>query len=171
MRDNLQIFTLGGLSIQVDGEPLTDLASRKAEALLVYLTCNRRTHARELLAEMLWDERTQSQAMANLRVVLASLRKHLGDFLHIERNKVALKQEVNVWIDALELDAQLKPWAEQEGLVTAKIASKVAEAVEYYKGEFLSGFYLREARGFEDLQGARATAPDGAGCAGVSCGF
>lgn len=150
MRDNLQIFTLGGLSIQVDGEPLTELASRKAEALLVYLACNRRTHARELLAEMLWDERTQSQAKANLRVVLASLRKHLGDFLHIERNKVALQQEVNVWIDALELDAELKPWAEQEGLVTAEIASRVAEAVEYYKGEFLSGFYLREARGFED---------------------
>jgi DNA-binding SARP family transcriptional activator len=35
----LEISTLGGLSIRHDGEPVTGLASRKVEALLVYLAC------------------------------------------------------------------------------------------------------------------------------------
>jgi DNA-binding SARP family transcriptional activator len=73
MSTPITIHSLGGLTIQREGQPITGLASRKAEALLVYLAANPRPHPREILAEMLWDERSQSQAMANLRVVLSSL--------------------------------------------------------------------------------------------------
>lgn len=52
----LQISTLGGLCICLAGEPVQDLASRKVEALLVYLACERRAHPRETLAEMFWAE-------------------------------------------------------------------------------------------------------------------
>ena len=38
----LTISTLGELSILLDGDPVTGLASRKAEALLVYLACTDR---------------------------------------------------------------------------------------------------------------------------------
>jgi hypothetical protein len=64
---DLLISTLGRLSIERDGQPVTGLASRKAEALLVYLACNRRSHPREVLADLLWDGRTQSQALASLQ--------------------------------------------------------------------------------------------------------
>ena len=94
MSDILEISTLDGLSIHRDGKPLTDFASRKVEALLVYLACTGRPRPREVLAEMLWKERSQSQALANLRVVLSSLRKHLGLYVTITRDTAALNPDV-----------------------------------------------------------------------------
>jgi hypothetical protein len=46
----LELTTLGGLSIRLSGEPVTGLASRKVEALLVYLACTGRAHPRDVLA-------------------------------------------------------------------------------------------------------------------------
>ena len=66
----LNIRLLGGVSLALDDLPITDLPSRKAEALLVYLACRQRPVAREVLAELLWDERGQEQGLANLRAQL-----------------------------------------------------------------------------------------------------
>jgi DNA-binding SARP family transcriptional activator len=89
----LEITTLGGLSIRHAGEPVTRLRTRKVEGLLVYLACTGRTQRREVLAELFWEERTQAQAMSNLRGALASLRKHLGPYVSITRDTVALNPE------------------------------------------------------------------------------
>ena len=93
----LVISTLGGLSIEYGDEPVTDLASRKVQALLVFLACNPRAHPREALAELFWEERTQAQAMSNLRVALSSLRKQLGDYVEITRETVGVKPESGNW--------------------------------------------------------------------------
>ena len=82
----LEIRTLGGLSIKQDGEPITQLKTRKVEALLVYLACTGREHPRETAAEFIWHERTQTQSMTSLRGALSSLRKHLGGFAAIAKN-------------------------------------------------------------------------------------
>lgn len=58
MPRTLRINTLGSLSISLDGEPVTGLASRKVEAILVYLVCTGRVHPREVLGEFFWEERT-----------------------------------------------------------------------------------------------------------------
>src|SRR5438034_186110 len=62
MADRLEIVTLGGLAIRRNGRLLTGFVSRKAEALLVYLACTGREHARESLADLLWDEPSGSQS-------------------------------------------------------------------------------------------------------------
>ena len=49
----LKIRLLGGVNLTLDDEPITDLPTRKAEALLIYLACRRRAVAREVLAELL----------------------------------------------------------------------------------------------------------------------
>jgi DNA-binding SARP family transcriptional activator len=77
----LTISTLGGLAIRRDGESVTNLASRKVEALLVFVASAERPQSREVLAEMLWEERTQRQSLANLRVALSSLRKQLTPYV------------------------------------------------------------------------------------------
>ena len=97
----LTIITLGGLSIRREGELVTDLASRKAEALLVYLACTGRPRPREVLAEMLWEERAQDRALSNLRVVLSSLRKHLAPYVTITRDTVALNPDAAVCLDSV----------------------------------------------------------------------
>ena len=133
----LEIATLGGLSILRDGKPVTELATRKVEALLIYLTCTGRTHAREVLAELLWEERALKRALGNLRVALTSLRKHVGEYLIITRDTVALDPKADVRLDVAELQEKLH-------------ASQVEEAVALYLGDFLDGFYVRGCPGFED---------------------
>jgi DNA-binding SARP family transcriptional activator len=74
MTDQLCIRTLGNLSIQHNGTPIA-FETQKEAALLVYLACTNRTHTREVLAEMLWENLTQSQCLANLQYVLERVRK------------------------------------------------------------------------------------------------
>lgn len=142
----MKVYILGGLRICLDEQPVPDLANSKAEALLVYLACTRRAHSREVLADLLWDERTQSQALGNLRVVLTALRKQFSPYLEITRDSVSLQPQAQVWTDVGEFEAHLK---------TARPARPFADprslgaALDLYRGDFLEGFYLREATGFE----------------------
>ncbi|MFC2031260.1 BTAD domain-containing putative transcriptional regulator, partial [Chloroflexota bacterium] len=133
----LEIITLGSPSIRCDGIPVTELTTRKVEALLVYLACTRRVHSRELLAEMFWAERTQERSLGNLRVALTSLRKNLPDYVTITRETVTLNPEADIWLDAAELEEKLN-------------AGRVEEAVDLYRGDFLEGFYVRACPAFED---------------------
>ncbi len=153
MPELLRISTLGGLDIHLSGRPLTGLASRKAEALLVYLACTQRQHARESLAAMLWDESSQSRALANLSVVLSSLRKFVGSYLEIRRHSVAFNTDSDYWLDIVELQAQLNRWRMQRSVtkpLSPQAAGDLSTALSLYKGEFLAGFHLRGSRDFEE---------------------
>lgn len=140
----LRINLLGDLRISIDGALVTDLATRKAEALLLYLACNPRTHRRELLSDLLWDDLSPERAAGNLRLTLNQLRPRFAPFLDITRYSVAIHNGV-YWLDLNAL---------QEGL--AGDADAAACALELYRGDFLQGFYLRDARGFSEWQQAQA---------------
>jgi ABC-type oligopeptide transport system substrate-binding subunit/DNA-binding SARP family transcriptional activator len=133
----LELTTLGSLAIQRDGELVTGLATRKVEALLVYLACTHRPHAREFLAELFWAERPTERALGNLRVALTSLRRHLGAYLVITRDNVSMAPGADVQLDVAEL----------EGCLAAGQAKK---AVALYQGEFLAGFSVRGSSAFDD---------------------
>lgn len=149
MEEELRILTFGSLTIWKGGQVMTGLASRKAELLLVYLASQRRACARELLAELLWQDRSQSQAQANLRVVLSSFRKHLGEFVQIDRNLVGLKPGVRVWLDAGEIEAAMSAARGQAGLIPPETVDQIKRAVDLYKGKFLFGLYVPDARELE----------------------
>src|SRR5258706_9122280 len=104
MPDGLRITTLGGLTITLDGVPTARLPRRKAEALLVYLACTRRPHARDVLADLLWDDLAAAQAHANLSVLLSGLRAQLGGYLVISRSAIAFNQAAPHWVDTIELE-------------------------------------------------------------------
>ncbi|MCZ7666646.1 MAG: hypothetical protein M5U34_05145 [Chloroflexi bacterium] len=59
MKKHLAIRLFGAPSIEMDGNLVTGLGTRKAEALLIYLVCQKRPFSRELLADLLWDDRPQ----------------------------------------------------------------------------------------------------------------
>jgi WD40 repeat protein/DNA-binding SARP family transcriptional activator len=132
----LEIRTFGGLHLFCDGEPIEELTSRKAEALLVYLAVTGKPQAREVLSDFFWDTRTQSQAMANLRTVLTILRKRVGKYLSIGRNYVRINPDVDVWLDLNEFENKL-------------VEAKLEEAINLYKGDFLEGFHIRDSEGFD----------------------
>ncbi len=90
MSGNLSVYTFGGLRFLKSGEPPAGVDSRKVEALFIYLALSQRPQPREILADLLWDDRTQQQAQANLRRVLSGLRKHFGPYVEITRTIAAL---------------------------------------------------------------------------------
>ena len=139
MSTPLQIRTLGSLAISLDAQPVDGFDSRKVAALLVYLACTGRAHPREVLAEMLWEERTQSQALANLRVALTSLRQQVGTFVEISRESVGMAPQADWWLDVTAY----------EGLLGQGDPADLEAALELYQGDFLAGFYV-DSQTFED---------------------
>src|SRR5258706_3389353 len=103
----LEIVTLGGISIRSNGKLVTGFVSRKAEALLIYLACTRRQQSREVLADLLWDDRPTDQALSNLRTILASLRKRLDPYIEASRQTVGLNPDCTYHLDIIDLEAGL----------------------------------------------------------------
>lgn len=161
MTGRLRIWTLGGLRIELDGEPLSGLASRKAEALLIYLAVTGGPHSRDHLATLLWGERPQTRAMGNLSVVLSSLRKQLPAHMDITHQAVGLKPDSAIKLDVTDFQAHIQA-AQETHRGTKSFSARQIEAleagVEIYTGYFLAGFHIRGARGFEEwalLEGER----------------
>src|SRR3954463_1485793 len=87
--ETLSLYTLGGVAIELRHVPNPGASTTKPfhqrlhfrtrteEALLIYLACQGRALGRELLAELLWPERTHEQANANLRVAIHRLRRQI----------------------------------------------------------------------------------------------
>ena len=76
----LDLNLLGGMACGcAGGEPLT-FPTRKVRALLAYLAASgARSHARGKLAALLWGDRAEADARANLRKALSRLRESLPD--------------------------------------------------------------------------------------------
>ncbi|MCJ7623071.1 MAG: hypothetical protein MUO76_06185, partial [Anaerolineaceae bacterium] len=140
----LQISTLGRLSIHIKGQQISGFASRKAEALLVYLVVTGQTQPREYLADLLWDDEDHDKAMASLRVVLSSLRKTLKPYIIISRDRVGIHPEADIHVDAAELLGEFDaPTKEAE-------IDHLKGVLNLYQGDFLLGFHIRNARRFEN---------------------
>ncbi len=141
------------MTIKLDGELVSGLPSRAAEALLIYLACHPHPLPRETLAELLWADRSQKQALTNLRTILAGLKRELGDFLTITRQLIGFNHQTDYWLDSAALEAHLKglePGLKPDTSPTADEIALLQTALDLYQGDFLAGFFLREGRGFEE---------------------
>ncbi|MCB9418990.1 MAG: tetratricopeptide repeat protein [Ardenticatenaceae bacterium] len=151
MAEQLTITLLGSLTVTRGDVPVTGLGTRKAEALLAYLVVNQRPFSRELLADLLWDDRPQDQALANLRSILSGLRRELGDHLIITRQTVGFNSGSDYWLDVAAFEQLLK--LEDSRLGDADYQTSINNlqtAVAYYQDDFLAGFHVREAYRFEE---------------------
>lgn len=147
MSDSLEIYTLGKFEIRRNGMTVADFPTRKVEALLVYLACTSRSHPREQVAELLWDDRAQAQSLTNLRATLSRLNEHLAPFLLVTRRTVAIHPEAQVWVDAVELRTALEA---NRPPLSNSVACRLERVLALYKGDFLAGFYINESQGFEE---------------------
>lgn len=145
MEKRLTIRLLGGAEIMLGDKALT-LSTRKMTALLAYLVMHKRPFTREQLAELLWDDRELTQGLANLRSILSSLRRSLKPYLLINRQTVAFNHDSHYWLDITAFIERLAQ-ARDGGETNYQI---LAEAAALYRGDFLDGFYIREARQFEE---------------------
>ncbi|MAU00555.1 MAG: hypothetical protein CL608_25710 [Anaerolineaceae bacterium] len=130
----LVIHTLGPLTIELDGRSLTNVLSRKAQLLLVYLACQPHPVSREVLTTFFWQDSTAEQGLTNLRKTLSELRRRLQDHLVTERQLVGLNDQHELWLDIAELPRLLH-------IETATEETRAA-AVSLYHGPFLAELTL-----------------------------
>ena len=77
---HLQVRLLGPFQVARSGRVITEFETTKTRALLAYLAAEAdRPHRRAALAEMLWPDRPEGTARANLRHILTNLRNAVGD--------------------------------------------------------------------------------------------
>ena len=126
----LRITTLGGLFITVSNQPIPRAVTAKALALLVYLAITGRPQARQALLALLWSGMEENEAQNNLRQALFQLKKYVDPWLEISRGAVAVAGGQAVWVDVLALER--------------------GEGPDDLTGEFLQGFSVRNAEGFEE---------------------
>ncbi len=148
----LKVSTFGGLVLEQDGSRLTGFMSRKAEALFVYLVCHPQPHPREPLATLFWSEIPNEQALANLRLVLFSLKKQLGVYLDISRQFIAFNPASPFWFDVHEFKEVVAAITryEKQPRLPYTFSKQLEQALSLYRGSFLAGINLQNADGFED---------------------
>jgi len=140
----LAIGLFGAPQVTLGENPVTGFVTRKAEALFYYLVVTGRVHTRDALAALFWPDTLDSRAKKNLRDLLFNLRQVLGDYLLITRSTVAFAQERPYLLDVEQLRIHLKDMAPTIGL------EALHTVVSLYQGEFLEGFFVRDAGPFEE---------------------
>ena len=141
---------LGEATIALNNSPVTEIGSRTAEALLIYLACEQRPFARQYLAELFWEERDPEQSAANLRAALSMLRKQVGDYLIVTRQTAAFNSELPHHLDINEFTTTADGGRRTTDGEPLSAVYRLSSAVALYAGDFLDGFYLRESRAFEE---------------------
>lgn len=139
----LVLRTLGSISLDCSergGELLEILAQPKRLSLLAYLAVAepRGFHRRDTLLNLFWPEMGESRARNALSQSLSFLRKNLAKGMVITRGT----EEVELDLSDLTVDVVDFKKAVDDG--------RWADALEIYRGEFLRGFHLAGAQGFDD---------------------
>lgn len=142
----LEICLFGGLRVVVNDEPITSFMSAKAPALLAYLAVSGRVQRRDDLAALLWGEMAEADAKNNLRQVLTNLRRFVGPWLLITRETVEMNPATPYCLDVTLFDAQLAMATHAAHERTARWETATA----LYTGDFLAGFFVRDAPTFEE---------------------
>ena len=137
----------------------------KLRALLAYLAIEAdQPHRRESLATLLWPEMPEQAAHNNLRKSLHRLRAALGPtgaaVLSISRQTVQLNSAtVDVDVNAFEDKVRAaRTHAHRRLFLCQDCQEQLTHATRLYRGEFLAGFGLAQAMGFEEWLGIRREA-------------
>lgn len=157
---DVKLFFLGSPRIEHGGRPV-EVDTRKAVALLAYLALTPGHHGRDTLAGLLWPEYGQSKARAALRRTLSSLKEARdAGWLEVERETICLNHAAT-WIDVSyfrDLLAGRRTHGHSEDEVCPECILLLESAAEVYRGDFLSGFGLRDSFEFDDWQYLQAEA-------------
>lgn len=136
-----------------------EFATDSARALLAYLAVEGdRPHLRGSLATLLWPERSQATAHANLRQTLARLRKALHQVENsppplLITPKTVQFQRAAATIDVLRFEELHSVCAAHDHSAPANCpacVTRMRQAVELYRGDFLQELHLEHSQFFEE---------------------
>ena len=138
--------TLGRVELSVDGAPAPpELLWRKHLALLIYLARSPRSRSRDHLVALLWPEKPETAARHSLTAAISLFRRYLGETSVItEAGRLRLApQTVSLDLERFESLAGTGAWEQAAAMVG---------------GEFLEGFSIPTAPGFDDWLDQERTA-------------
>src|SRR5438309_5733196 len=139
----LKVTVLGGFHAQLEPGRALVLPTKKAQALLAYLTLPAgQAHPREKLATLLWGDMADAQARGNLRHALSRIRKALP---RTARSGMILDGP-SVALDPSVVDVDV---ARFERLVADGRPEALEQIAGLYRGDLLAGLTLAE-RPFEE---------------------
>jgi DNA-binding SARP family transcriptional activator len=143
----------GDPQLTVDGNPV-NLPSNKAVALLAYLALHDGTLSRQRLSYLLWSDASTTVAQTSLRNTLHAIRQTpLVNVIAVDRHNISLSHEVEV--DVLKFDDYLKRLAKERcesQVMATECLSLMQQAVELYRGDFLTNFNVLNSPEFDDWQ-------------------
>lgn len=139
----LSLRLLGSTQIEWKQQPIGDLTSAKSQALLFYLALHSRPQSRLHLAGLLWPEKSDQEALVNLRQTLYLLRRSLPGILQATRAMIGLDRQIPLAVDSLDFESMMNA-----GL--AGDLESLQTAIDCYSGEFLTGFFVEDAPDFSE---------------------
>lgn len=150
----LVLAWLGTPLITFVDRPLT-FRTRKALALLVYLTTEAGVHTREKLTTLFWPESDATRGRGMLRTSLAYLRETLDaidmPYLIVEPQTLSFDFNSHFELDLHLLQAGLDVLQRQPAPAEReRLISQLQMVVNRYRGDFLEGFSLADAPAFDD---------------------
>ena len=156
---DLKISLMGSPEIRLDGNRAT-IKRTKAIALLSYLVVQGETQQRDTLATLFWPKLGQTQARANLRYTLWSLRNELGTaWFDADREQIApssallLTVDLNIFRHAA---ARRRAHRHAEETLCSTCQTDLESALALYRGTFMEGFTLQACPEFDAWQHLQA---------------
>jgi DNA-binding SARP family transcriptional activator len=142
----LELRLLGGCELRGPDGPL-HLETAKTAALLAFLVGQSGPQQRSKLVGLLWGDLPESRARANLRRTLWDLRRklscpHAPPFILTTRQTVDFNRRSSYWLDVEIFEQQIAGGESP--------ADRLHSAINLYRGDFLDGFYVRDAPAFEE---------------------
>lgn len=134
----LRLTTFGGIRLMRGREDLTGAATqrRRLAILSVLAVAGERGWSRDKLLGLLWPESETEKARHVLNQLLYAQRQFAGkDSLFLGKKTLRLNPEV-IWTDVGAFEVAVN-------------ADAVDEALGYYHGPFLDGFFVANAPGFD----------------------
>ena len=151
---SLVIRLLGPVEIEVDGRPLK-VDTKKAVALLAYLAASGQPQDREHLVDLLWPDYEEDRGRATLRRTLSALKSGVGEgWIEVDRTRVGVKS-TDMELDLARLTTMEDLHAHAAGESCPDCLTRLEEIVSVHRGDFMQGFILKHAPGFEEWQVAQ----------------
>ena len=153
----LELKLLGPVEVLVDGTALS-VDTKKAVALLAYLSRSGQGQSRDHLADLLWPDTDPERARATLRRTLSALRAGLGDrWIEADRSSVWFRPDGDSSIDVEHLlEGAAETHDHGSDQVCPRCVDSLSSAAALVRGEFMEGFALRGCPGFDDWMLAEA---------------
>ena len=159
----LQLLLLGPPEARVAANPLA-FPTRKTLALLAYLALAEGPQPREHLAALLWPEASAERSRASLRNTLGHLQRVLRRagvssapaFLAVTHTTLALAPEAAIELDLQTVERAYALARADRAAPQGTASQPVLQAAAVcYRGDFMTGFSLGDAPGFDDWVAAQ----------------